>query len=332
MKSAFDLLGDGKWDLMCHLLEVAAKGRNLSTKIDGAPAVVMWSEFPGLKGPGVSFKLIIQQTQKGTPGAYFTSNEEIDKFFTEKDMEPGAKEHRIASFKNALKLARTVKPGIMVWGDVFYGKGDELTEVDGNPACTPNTLEYVFTDPQWVAQIEKSNFGIFVHTKVSSSFSVSRISDASGLLDKSEAFVLDPNDIEPKMKNFNAPGIGPIRAHCMSIKELNDPKFQKNLRKAFKTKDFSVLGDQADNIANLCAEISKALNDITEQIKLGGFYTRHQGKPSGGEGFVVSDGSDAMKLLTDDFTDKNLAHMHKVHEQAKQLTEAINNLLKVMKK
>ena len=62
MKSAFDLLSDGKWDLMCHLLEVAAKGRNLSTKIDGAPAVVMWSEFPGLKGPGVSFKLIIQQT------------------------------------------------------------------------------------------------------------------------------------------------------------------------------------------------------------------------------------------------------------------------------
>ena len=331
MKSAFDLLAEGKADLMLHLLEIAAKGKNLSTKIDGAPAVVMWSEFPGLKGPGVSFKLIIQQTQKGTPGAYFTSDEEIDKFFAEKDMEAGPKQHRVAAFKNALKLARTVKPGTMVWGDVFYSEPSELTDVDGQPACTPNTLEYVFTNPNWVEQIEKSNFGIFVHTKVSKNFDVSRISDASTLLDKSAAFVLDPNDIEPKVKNFNAPKVGQIRARINSLQCLKDPKFQKLMRKAFKTKDFSILGPDADNIAQLCGLIGECLNDITEQIGLAGFYTRHQGQMSGGEGFVVSDGADAMKLLTDDFTEKNLAHMHQVHEKAKQLTEAINKLLKVMK-
>ena len=35
----------------------------VSTKIDGAPAIVMWSEFPGLPSPGVSFKTIIKQAQ-----------------------------------------------------------------------------------------------------------------------------------------------------------------------------------------------------------------------------------------------------------------------------
>lgn len=331
MKSAFDLLSEGKADLMLRLLEIAARGDNLSTKIDGAPAVVMWSSFPGLKGPGVSFKLIIQQTKKGTPGAYFTSDEEIDRFFAGKDMEAGQKRHRVAAFKNALKLAKTIKPGTMVWGDVFYSEPSELAEVDGYPACTPNTLEYVFTNPRWVEQIERSNFGIFVHTKVSKDFAVSRISDAGALLDKTTAFVLDPNDIEPNMKHFNAPELGQIKARIGALPCLKDPKFQKLMRNAFKTKDFSILGENADAIAELCGLIGECLNDITAQVKLSGFYTRHNGKNSGGEGFVVSDGADAMKLLTDDFTEKNLAHMHQVHEKAKQLAEAIHKLLRVMK-
>lgn len=330
MKSAFDLLAEGKADLMLHLLEIASKGQNLSTKIDGAPAIVMWSEFPGLKGPGVSFKLIIQQTQKGQPGAYFTSEEEIDKFFAEKDLGEGVKAHRIASFKNALKLAKTVKPGIMVWGDTFFGDASELTDVDGNPACTPNTLEYVFTNPQWVEQISQSNFGIFVHTKCSSSFATSRISSADNLLDKSAAFVLDPEDIEPKLKKFTPPAIGKIRALINDAEFLNDPKFQKTLRKALKTKDFGLLGENQDQTLEILKEITKALNSITEQIGLAGFYTRYNGEMSGGEGFVVSDGSEAMKLLTDDFTEKNLVHMHTVKESVNALKEAINRLVEVL--
>lgn len=331
MKSAFDLLAEGKTDLMLHLLDIASKGQNLSTKIDGAPAIVMWSKFPGLDGPGVSFKLIIQQTQKGQPGAYFTSDEEIDRFFAEKDLGEGVKEHRINSFKRALQLAKTVKPGIMIWGDTFFGSGDELTDVDGNPACTPNTLEYVFTKPDWVAQIKKSNFGIFVHTKVSSEFAVSRIADASGLINKKAEFVLDPNDIEPTMKKFSVPGLAKVKTMISSMEYLNDAKFQKALRKALKTKDFSILGEHAEETANLCSELSKVLNAITEQIGLGGFYTRYNGKEAGGEGFVVSDGADAMKLLTDDFTDKNLLHIHSMHENVQRLTEALLNLMKVIK-
>lgn len=330
MKSAFDLLAEGKADLMLHLLEVASKGQNLSTKIDGAPAIVMWSEFPGLKGPGVSFKLIIQQTQKGTPGACFTTEAEIDKFFAEKDLGEGVKEHRIASFKNALKLARTVKPGIMVWGDTFYGDSSELTDVDGNPACTPNTLEYVFINPAWVEQIQNSDFGIFVHTKVSSSFATSRITSADNLLNKNAAFVLDPNDIEPRLKKFTPPALTAIKTKISQLDCLNDPKFQKNLRKALKTKDFSILGENAEALADLCSDISKVLNAITDQIGLAGFYTRYNGELSGGEGFVVSDGAEAMKLLTDDFTDKNLIHMHSVHESLQSVVKRLKKLCEAL--
>ena len=65
MDSAIDLLSTGNVDDMIELLDIASRGSDISVKIDGAPAIVMWSEFPGLKGPGVSYKLIIQQTQKG---------------------------------------------------------------------------------------------------------------------------------------------------------------------------------------------------------------------------------------------------------------------------
>lgn len=61
-----------------------------------------------------------------------------------------------------------------------------------------------------------------------------------------------------------------------------------------------MLGENQDQTLEILKEITKALNSITEQIGLAGFYTRYNGEMSGGEGFVVSDGSEAMKLLTDD--------------------------------
>ena len=54
MDSAIDLLSTGNVDDMIELLDIASRGSDISVKIDGAPAIVMWSEFPGLKGPGVS--------------------------------------------------------------------------------------------------------------------------------------------------------------------------------------------------------------------------------------------------------------------------------------
>jgi hypothetical protein len=47
----------------------------ITVKIDGAPAIVMWSEFPGVDGPGISYKTIVSQLQKGNPQNVFTKVE-----------------------------------------------------------------------------------------------------------------------------------------------------------------------------------------------------------------------------------------------------------------
>ena len=63
----------GRIDELNSLLNAFLSNKNITTKIDGSPAIVMWSDFPGLKGPGVSFKTIIQQTKKSTPKNVFTT-------------------------------------------------------------------------------------------------------------------------------------------------------------------------------------------------------------------------------------------------------------------
>jgi hypothetical protein len=56
----------------------------VTTKIDGAPAIVMWSNFPGLNGPGVSFKTIIKQVKNGTPKNVFNTIDDINAFMSDR--------------------------------------------------------------------------------------------------------------------------------------------------------------------------------------------------------------------------------------------------------
>ena len=52
---------DGKFSELHQLIAEFLAGRGVTTKVDGSPAIVMWSDFPGLDGPGVSFKTIVKQ-------------------------------------------------------------------------------------------------------------------------------------------------------------------------------------------------------------------------------------------------------------------------------
>ena len=319
MDSAIDLLSTGNVDDMIELLDIASSGSDISVKIDGAPAIVMWSEFPGLKGPGVSYKLIIQQTQKGTPGVYFTTDKEIEEHFNSKNLDSATKQHRIDSFKNALKLAKTVRPNIMLWGDTFYGSSKELSSVGGCPACQPNTLQYIFTDKSYISQIRKSEFGIFIHTIADKNCNTKRVSSVSNLVDTSKAFILDPNDTKPTTKRVTvSKDIKELSANLNTINELRDQKFLKLFRKSLKIKDFDYMSKLYPVATKTLLDSITVLNEIQTKIintiRSAGFYTQYEGEESGGEGFVVSTETKAMKLLVDDFYEKNIKHIRSLKE------------------
>ena len=56
--------------------ETPKSQRRVSVKIDGAPAVFVWSSFPGLRGPGLSMKGLFAKT----PKAAYTAEEVIEVF------------------------------------------------------------------------------------------------------------------------------------------------------------------------------------------------------------------------------------------------------------
>ena len=147
----------------------------ITVKIDGAPAITMYTKFPGLKGPGVSTKSIFNATPK-----VYTTDEEIEA----DDRSPELK----AKLKAALKLAKAkIIPAGEIWqGDLLFTKGDIKNYTDDNGQkyiyFKPNTLVYalpVGSDGAKKALV--SDIGIVFHTryKGSSVQTVKQSNDAS---------------------------------------------------------------------------------------------------------------------------------------------------------
>lgn len=147
----------------------------ITVKIDGAPAITMYTKFPGLKGPGVSTKSIFNATPK-----VYTNDDEIDA----DDRSPELKN----KLKAALKLAQAkiIPPGEIWQGDLLFTKGDikNYTDDDGQKYIyfKPNTLVYALpVGSDGAKKALKSNIGIVFHTRYrgSSITTVKQSNDAS---------------------------------------------------------------------------------------------------------------------------------------------------------
>ena len=147
----------------------------ITVKIDGAPAITMYTKFPGLKGPGVSTKSIFNATPK-----VYTTDEEIEA----DDRSPELK----AKLKAALKLAKAkIIPADEIWqGDLLFTKGDIKNYTDDNGQkyiyFKPNTLVYALpVGSDGAKKALASDIGIVFHTryKGSSVQTVKQSNDAS---------------------------------------------------------------------------------------------------------------------------------------------------------
>lgn len=147
----------------------------ITVKIDGAPAITMYTKFPGLKGPGVSTKSIFNATPK-----VYTTDEEIEA----DDRSPELK----AKLKAALKLAKAkIIPAGEIWqGDLLFTKGDIKNYTDNNGQkyiyFKPNTLVYALpVGSDGAKKALASDIGIVFHTryKGSSVQTVKQSNDAS---------------------------------------------------------------------------------------------------------------------------------------------------------
>lgn len=147
----------------------------ITVKIDGAPAITMYTKFPGLKGPGVSTKSIFNATPK-----VYTTDEEIEA----DDRSPELK----TKLKAALKLAKAkIIPAGEIWqGDLLFTKGDIKNYTDDNGQkyiyFKPNTLVYALpVGSDGAKKALASDIGIVFHTryKGSSVQTVKQSNDAS---------------------------------------------------------------------------------------------------------------------------------------------------------
>ena len=284
MDGVEDYLYQGKFDELYKLLMKFLDGKDITTKIDGAPAIIMWSKFPGLEGPGVSFKTIVNQVQKGEPKAVFTKPEDIDAFSDEKGYDQGLRGKRSEAFKLALQnLAPLVKPGIMVWGDVLftpYTKHSEGTDI----AFTPNTLTYTLSTKNF-PEAKSAKLGIFVHTAIDKSFKASNIFDGKKLFKgkTGDAFVLTTDDITPKITGaakFKSILNTLMNSMVKNAKPLFTPNVLKSLKKALK-KDLDIVKtisedpanskltqDEISGISNVCTSFIGLKEDIIKSCKV----------------------------------------------------------------
>ena len=306
-------------------------GKGGAAKVDGAPAIVMWSEFPGMDGPGVSYKAIITQAKRGSPKCVFTNPSQMDNTTNwASGLEDGGKKNRVLnradSFKLALKhLSPCIKPGIMVWGDVLFTPGIKQ-EKDGKVICTPNTLTYEF-DTDAFPEAKDAEFGIYLHTAIDEDFNTTSIHDANNVLVEkpSGAFVLSSIDMKPQVNN--------LEGFKTRLEELNDmameiaPQFTPNIGhdidRAIKTgvdisdeimsdkKNKDIDGDYAELVESAYLGYFQLKENLLANCSIPNVNTYMDGERTDGEGYVVSQGSSAMKLVSKKFTKSNLDSHHK---------------------
>lgn len=318
----------GKFKELHVLMRKFLDGEDAVTKVDGFPAIVMWSDFPGLPSPGVSFKTIVKQAQRGNPKNVMASVDDIYRMAKEKNYDDSMG-RRIDAFKYALKhIAPNVKPGCMLWGDVLFTPYTKES-FGSSVVCTPNTVTYEFDEASF-PRVTIAEFGIYLHSLVDAGFKVISISDVDEALlshPSDKVFAIAPMDMSP---NFG----GDRERFLARLEEVNDmamkiaPEFNEDIGKAIdkalrtgvdiadeimsscEGMDDDIDGEYAESVQDVFLAYMQLKEDIVQQCKPP-VKTFTSGKPSIGEGYVIGDGhGNFLKLVPNEFTMANKEHMH----------------------
>jgi len=139
--------------------ETSENQMKLSVKIDGAPAIMAWSKFPGLPDNGIGMKGVFAKTPKT-----YTTEEEID-------AEMSDRPDLAYKLKTFLKHLPQIKiPAGEIWqGDfLFDDKSIKQTKIKGETywAFHPNTIYYIVPkDSDLGKLIDTAQVGISWHTR-----------------------------------------------------------------------------------------------------------------------------------------------------------------------
>ena len=132
---------------------------NLTTKVDGAPAVICWSKFDGYPDDSICLKSFLSKS--GGINNCLSSAEDIQAKY-------GDKPDMAQKLMYSLMLAKFIPEGQAWQGDCLYTHDElEEVEIDGIKYLTfkPNTIVYaVSEDNPSYDTIKNSDFGICFHT------------------------------------------------------------------------------------------------------------------------------------------------------------------------
>ena len=166
---------------------------NLTTKIDGAPAMICWSSYPGYPDNSIALKGFVNGPQTA-----ISSPEQVDQKYPDED-----RADMREMLKYGLEIAKHIPAGQAWQGDCLFTRGSKREEeINGKDYITfqPNKIIYAFSeDNPGYEQIKNADFGIAFHTIYSGedkhqSFKV----DASQLDVPSNIYIMSPALNRPK--------------------------------------------------------------------------------------------------------------------------------------
>lgn len=153
------MLGEGGIEEFNDKIEKFMSGdseMNYTTKIDGSPALFVWSKFPGYPDNSICLKSFVANANN-----CMSSVEEIDSKY-------GNRPDMAEKLKYGLEIAKSIPENECWQGDCLFGANDKKVEnIRGKEYVTfhPNKIVYAFSEEN--ASFEKvvnSSFGIAFHT------------------------------------------------------------------------------------------------------------------------------------------------------------------------
>ena len=156
---------------------------NITTKIDGSPALFCWSSYAGLPNNSVSLKSFVKDTAADN---CISSPEQVDQKY-------GDRPTMAQMLKYGLELAKSIPSGECWQGDCLFTKDSKREEeINGKDYITfqPNKIIYAFSEGQpGYEQVKNADFGICFHTIYSGE-------------NKAQTFKVDPTRLKNVPSNF----------------------------------------------------------------------------------------------------------------------------------
>lgn len=189
-KDGFDELLSKVDDVFSILEGSADKKLNISSKIDGSPALMLFSNIDGISGPGISLKgLITAKNVEAAEKAVIQSEQELlDRYGDRPDMVA-----KIMPFlKYLLSGKLKIKDGHIIQGDLLFSN-DSIEEFEEYLTFQPNTIMYAVPKDSDIGRtILQQEAGIAVHTVYSGSVGDF---DQSFDIDISQEFLSKPDGL-----------------------------------------------------------------------------------------------------------------------------------------